>query len=255
MASTIAGQRKMIRLSGAPLIGLLVLWCSFSFRPQAGIEVQFVHQVGDKPLELDSVHYRNGLGQGYVVSKFRYYAGDFRWEKADGTSVSTGSTYYLIDEENPDSKRIAFGQIPPGRYKSVSFLIGVDSIHNCSGLQSGALDPTNGMFWTWNTGYIFLKLEGTAPASTSPGHFFEYHIGGFREPNNCIRTVRLTFAQELTVGPDSHPKVRIKTDVAEILTRPVDIDFSKLSSVTDYHHAVMMANNYADMFQILDVQP
>jgi hypothetical protein len=35
---------------------------------------------------------------------------------------------------------------------AIKFLLGVDSLKNVSGIQTGALDPAKGMFWTWNTG-------------------------------------------------------------------------------------------------------
>ena len=143
--------------------------------------------------------------------------------------------------------------VPDDKYQSISFTIGVDSIHNCSGLQTGALDPTNAMFWAWNTGYIFLKLEGTADASHSPGHFFEYHIGGFRAPNNSIRSITLPFEKTLKVKAKSKPIVRIKADVLEIFKSPTVIDFSKTSVVTDFHNAGIIADNYTNMFSVLQI--
>ena len=38
--------------------------------------------------------------------------------------------------------------------------LGVDSVLNYNGVHEGALDPINGMYWTWQTGYIHCKLEG-----------------------------------------------------------------------------------------------
>jgi len=49
------------------------------------------------------------------------------------------------------------------------------------------------MFWTWNSGYIMAKLEGTSPVSSQPNNKFEYHIGGFREPVNVVSKVRVAF--------------------------------------------------------------
>ena len=53
--------------------------------------------------------------------------------------------------------------MPAGNYNSLSFLLGVDSMHNVSGAQTGALDPANDMFWTWNSGYVMAKMEGASP--------------------------------------------------------------------------------------------
>ncbi|WP_316930094.1 MbnP family protein, partial [Hymenobacter sp. IS2118] len=49
----------------------------------------------------------------------------------------------------PASQLLALKDIPVGDYQSVSFTVGVDSARNVAGAQTGALDPNNGMFWTW----------------------------------------------------------------------------------------------------------
>ena len=82
--------------------------------------------------------------------------------------------------------------IKPGTYNAISVLLGVDSARNVSGVQSGALDPVKGMFWTWNSGYIYTKLEGTSPSSSQVNGKFEYHIGGFRWPFSAIRNFTVT---------------------------------------------------------------
>ncbi len=132
----------------------------------------------------------------------------------------------------------------------------MDSARNCSGIQSGALDPVNGMFWTWNTGYIFFKLEGRAAASHSTGNTIEYHIGGYKAPANCIRHVTLAFPFPMKLMPEEKiaAEIRIKADAAEVLAKPTAIDFSTLSSVTDFHNADTIADNYADMFSLLKAE-
>ena len=204
------------------------------------ITLMLDHYAGDKVLQLDTVQYKNELGQAYTVTKFKYYISNIYLEKAN--------------EEEPASKTIHLNNVPPGEYSGIKFIIGVDSLHNCSGAQSGALDPVNAMFWAWNTGYIFMKLEGRSPASTSPGNIFEFHIGGYKKPANCIRTVMLNFDKHLIIGPSTTREVHIKADIAAILKSHTVIDFSKLSSVTDFHNATIIADNYEDMFSVLSEQ-
>jgi hypothetical protein len=40
-------------------------------------------------------------------------------------------------------------------------------------------------------------------------------------------------------------------NVLEILKTPTVIDFEKLSSVTDHHNATLIADNYMDMFEVM----
>lgn len=228
---------------------------AMSFIPNAGknkkgtLIINFENYVGDNLLQLDSGKYENELGQEYTISKFRYYVGNIRLKNNAGKEFIIDK-YFLIDEEDKESKQIMLSDVAPGEYASISFIVGVDSARNCSGIQTGALDPAKGMFWAWNTGYIFLKLEGHAPASKSPGHIFEYHIGGFKEPVNCIKNIKLTF-DNLLIENKSTAVLKIKADAALILKSPFTVDFAALSSVVDVHHATDIASNYADMFSVL----
>ncbi len=242
------------------VVASVILFMSVSFAPlhegnrMAWIIFHFKNYVGEESLKLDSARYKNELGQPYSVSKFKYYISNIRLKEASGYEYYWERSY-LLDQDDENSLQIIYKDIPRGNYISMDFLVGVDSIHNCSGIQNGDLDPVRGMFWTWNTGYVFLKLEGKAPSSNSPGHNFEFHIGGYQAPNNCIRKVTLKFSpQSLLVDGSKDPEVTIKADVSEIFKSPADIDFSKLSSVTDFHHATMIADNYKDMFSILEVK-
>lgn len=221
--------------------------------PENGNELQinFRHFVGSDSLIFKTKEYVNELGQKYTVTKFKYYISNIQLINDSG-KVFSSEEYFLINEDEPQSKGFSVKDVPPGNYKTLSFIIGVDSLRNCSGLQEGALDPIKGMFWAWNTGYIFLKLEGASESSTAQGGIFEYHIGGFKEPVNAIRKISLEmdsliFADEV---PDSK-KIFIKADISQILKQPVSIDFSTMPVVSDMTNAELVANNYSDMFSLI----
>ena len=216
--------------------------------------IQFKNFVGDNQLRLDSQIYTNALGQNFTVTNFKYYVGRISLVKSNGQELLFPD-YYLIKEDDDATKKMVWDNIPDGEYTSLRFIIGVDSLHNCSGAQSGALDPVNAMFWTWNTGYIFMKLEGKSPASKSPGNIFEYHIGGYKGEYNCIRKVQLDFKQApLVVSSGKAVHINIKADASELLKTPTTVDFEKLSSVTDFHNSTTIADNYMDMFSIINIQ-
>ncbi|MFM7218204.1 MAG: MbnP family protein, partial [Bacteroidota bacterium] len=52
---------------------------------------------------------------------------------------------------------------------------------HAAGALGGDLDPTNGMYWTWQSGYINYKLEGFLSIEGKE-QSFEFHLGGFRSP-------------------------------------------------------------------------
>lgn len=235
------------------ITSIATLWVAMSFYPysktienKGKLIISFINYVGDKKLKLDSATYKNEAGQPFTVTNFKYYVGNFRLKRNDGTEFISNE-YFLIKEDDEQSKQITLKDVPVGMYSSVEFIVGVDSIHNCSGAQSGALDPANGMFWTWNTGYIFMKLEGKSPASNSPGHTFEFHIGGYKAPANCIRKVSLDI-NRLYISNAQTTAIKIKADASQVMKTPTTIDLSKLSSVTDFRNATTIADNYSDMF-------
>ncbi len=236
-------------------IAAIMVAMSFKSIPaQTKLIIRFENYVGDKKLSLDTPTYVNGLGQIFTVTNFKYYISNIKLTGSDSKVYSKEDGYYLIKADDETTWKAELDDVPPGSYSSISFTIGVDSLHNCSGAQSGALDPINGMFWTWNTGYIFMKLEGKSPASKQPGHIFEYHIGGYKEPTNFIRNTSLTFPKEpMKINPGKVTTLYIKTDVAKVLQGKNEIDFSKLSSVTDFHNSDKIADNYVNMFSIIRI--
>lgn len=230
-----------ILLFAVPVMGL------HAQLPSGSLLISIQHYLDEKVLTLDSTLATNGLGQTYRVSKLKYYLSNFRLVNAAGASEGRDNAY-LVDEDQPESKHISLIGLKSGSYRFLEFIIGVDSLHNCSGAQSGMLDPVQGMFWAWNSGYIFLKLEGHSPASTAPGHFFEYHIGGYAAPTNSIRKISLPV--ELLIDTAKQARLTLRLNIQEILDHPNRIDFGSLPSVTDTKHAALVADNYADAFSI-----
>lgn len=72
-----------------------------------------------------------------------------------------------------------------------NLLFGVDSLLQVSGVQSGALDPLKGMYWTWQTGYIQFKMEGILSKDTLGEGLIpiQLHLGGFQGESNCQQRI------------------------------------------------------------------
>lgn len=213
------------------------------------LNIEFKHIVDSQNLTLDTVQYFNKLGQPFYITKFKYYISNIELINDDGKN-SLDKEEFLINEEEFTTKNISIKKIKTGEYNHIRFIVGVDSIRNCSGAQSGTLDPIHAMFWTWNTGYIFLKLEGFSSASSAPKNIFEYHIGGYKEPTNCIQSIDLKFKSPLDFSINTIQNITIQVNIAELLKTPTDIDFKVLPSVTDTKNAPIISNNYRDMFTI-----
>jgi hypothetical protein len=213
------------------------------------VNLEFDNVVGTNALSLDGQEYTNANGDKFKVSKFKYYISNIIFKKADGTEYKQPESYYLIDESVEDSKLVTIKDVPAGEYTNLTFTVGVDSARNVSGAQTGALDPANGMFWTWNTGYVYVKMEGTSPQSQNGGLVF--HIGGIAKPNNTIRTVSLPMnGQKLLVQASKAPQVHLKVDVLDMFQGTNLIKFAELSTTMGGPNSVKVADNYVGMFKV-----
>lgn len=74
---------------------------------------------------------------------------------------------------------------------SLFFTLGIDSVTCVAGVKSGDLDPTSGMYWTWRSGYINIKVEGTSSVSKARNQEFQYHLGGYEQPYPTVQEVYL----------------------------------------------------------------
>ena len=219
---------------------------------QAGtVSLAFEQTVGTAPLALSTQTYTTPAGDQFRVTTFKQYISNIRLTKTDGSTYAVPDSYFLVDAAVPASQELALKDIPVGDYKSLTFIVGVDSARNVAGAQTGALDPNNNMFWTWNSGYIFTKLEGTSPQAPHAAGATEgglvFHIGGFQRPNNTIRTVTLPFptGTNLLVRTDHAPEVHLSVDVMKMFTGPTTVRFATLSNTTGGPNSVLVANNYA----------
>jgi hypothetical protein len=169
--------------------------------------------MGTEPFKLDSTYKHPMNGDTMKFTKYKYYISNFKIKKADGTWWIHPESYFLVDLSNPASSTLDLGALPNGEYTELSYTLGVDSLRNVSGAQSGALSTTNNMFWSWNTGYIMIKAEGFSPQSTSGT--FAFHLGGFKGAYNIVKTKTVDFSSNpLTITKDKKSEVHFNVNMA-----------------------------------------
>lgn len=236
------------------ILGLSLLSCEKDPDGPTGtgnLSVEFQNVVGAENLQLDTRTYTNTFGEAYTVSQFMYYVSNFTLQKKDGSTYQVPESYFLINQDDPTSQIITLTGIPAGDYTGLSFVIGVDSTRNTSGAQTGALDPVNGMFWSWNTGYIFMRMEGNSPVSPQPNNKLQFHVGGFKGATNCIRQTSPSLnGSVLQVRTAKTPEAHYKVDLSQLFGAPNPVTFSALegTAVHGGPNAVKIANNYEKMF-------
>lgn len=204
--------------------------------------LHFQNRFGNEILVPEQSYLLNG--DSLTIHRFKYYISHIQLMDEQEKKVKLPVQYYLIDAADSNSSMIQLN-IPVGKYQSIHFLLGVDSVRNVSGVQTGALDPLHGMFWTWNSGYIMAKLEGTATSSQIAGKQFTYHIGGFRSTNNTARNISLPLSSSVH-------SVTIIADAKKWFDGSYELSIAKEPVChSPGALAVRIANNYAHMFSIL----
>jgi hypothetical protein len=104
------------------------------------------------------------------------------------------------------------------------------------------------MFWSWNMGYVFMKMEGTVQDTTD----FRYHIGGFTWNADNVKTVVAGVpAGSPIVVNSSTSTAHFMVNFAEFFKSPVDLDVAATPIIMSPNAAsVIVAENYKDIFMI-----
>ena len=184
------------------------------------LRVQFVYD--NKPLERV---------EGLSVKNLKCYLGHIRGLKETYTVVGIDPLYHLIDYSNPASQHLDFlVNEMPDKFR---ITLGVDSITNSEGVHGGDLDPTKGMYWSWQSGYIQFKFEGSYQ-----GKEYSLHLGGFEHANFSSREhssligIRIAPPQPVPPG-NSKPVAKntmITIDIKPLLDSAVSKEIYELMS-------------------------
>jgi uncharacterized repeat protein (TIGR04052 family) len=168
----------------------------------------------------------------------RFYISDVRLVKDDGTTVpvimtadgkwqSRGAA--LLDFENKsgtctggttttDTNTAIQFQYTPGSYTGIQFVLGLTD--DLNRIQNTAESPFNvgGMYWSWTSGYKFVRFEYRHENNTNNTLF---HLGsqscmGVSNPVSCAQPFRKTV--RLTKNGFSPADTRIVLRLDELLT-------------------------------------
>ena len=252
------------------VVGLLM--CSPLFAQKTGsLTLQFHNKVGTEEVVLKDKQYTNALGESFNITFLQYYVSNLRLLRKDGSEyvVPQDESYFLIRQQHPESQKITLNNVPKGDYVGLSFVIGVDSLRSASEVskRKGCLDvggDGKDMYWAWNSGYIFVKMEGTSPQIPLTGNrkepIFLYHIGlfggmGDKKTLNNIKVASLNFGKEkVKIKPDKNVALGITTDVSKLFTGTTNVSFAANPTVMAGPYSAKIADNYASMFSYEGIQ-
>ncbi len=179
------------------LIGALLVCSPIFIKAQTHFKIDATY--ANRTLVLDSLY-----DNTYAINKLRFYLSDIVLIDTNDRIIYTHpKKHILVDLKHPTSQEVHF-------YNSLSdstanlrlqFGIGIDSTTNSKGAMADDLDPVNGMYWTWQSGYINVKIEGTKQREEKSEEF-QFHLGGFTAPYNTYRTITRPYGSLITIKMD-----------------------------------------------------
>lgn len=190
------------------------------------------------------INYSSSLQNEFKINAVKFYISNLKINYNNGTTNEDVNGYHLIDFDKNINEFYFNGEVLKD-IKSISFLIGVDEKKSLSGEMEGDLDPLNGMFWSWQSGFSSFKLEGVSPNCLTRKNEFILHIGGYQNPYNSLREINL-----LVNNPVNKNIININVDLKKLMN---NIDLSKDNHIMSPGVKAMdIADYYKKIFSIND---
>jgi hypothetical protein len=224
------------------------------------VVLEFDNRIGNTELNLGETVASNKAGEEYTVTTLNYFVSNIQLTDMEGKTVSFPDQYFLVREADEASQRITLNDVPAGDYRHLSYMIGVDSLKSVSpeAERTGVLDiysyGDDNMYWVWNSGYIFFKMEGASSASSKPGNVFKFHIGGFggkdtATPNN-LKVIETILSEDLAVRNMSSSSAHVVLDVNKVFDGVNELKISETPVIMDMTGGMKVSANYASAFLI-----
>ncbi|MFN4122148.1 MAG: MbnP family protein [Flavobacteriales bacterium] len=150
------------------------------------IELEFIGKMNGLPLQGYTV-FENANGQRSTIENFKFYLGEISLRNEQNEVVKLRDVAFFDMLNGKNSMRV---KLPQGIYSHLNYHVGVPDEMNGTNNptfsaavyeQEHPLSIFNGMYWTWATGYIFLKIEGKIDTSSAqnqtPLRNYFYHVG------------------------------------------------------------------------------
>lgn len=128
-------------------------------------------------------------GDSISFETLKFYLSGIEFLRNDTAVWKEQNSFHLVNLFETENENARIKLPSDCMFNKIRFQLGIDSITNVSGAMGGDLDPTKGMFWTWQSGYINFKLEGKSNVCKTRNNEFQFHLGGYRFPFNSMQAI------------------------------------------------------------------
>ena len=206
-------QDKILRVW---LLVTLALIAPLFVAPASGqkLRLEFEPRWSDKALALGQ-SLSNATTNAMSISRLDGLLSQLALQRTDGSWLESKDWFVFLSAEKRRLSAVADG-LPALEFKAIRFRVGLDASLNASDPQSWPPDhPLHpdvcGLHWGWQSGYVFLAIEGHWEPAQGRTSGFSYHLAGTAKP--MIVEIPVTFS-------GSRPTtIRLGIDVASIVDR------------------------------------
>jgi hypothetical protein len=227
------------------LLIFFIFVINFAFgQSSTELPVTFIPVYNNVPLKLETTYEINET-DSLQIETFKCYLSNVKLFDGEKQVYAELDSYHLLNLSVAETMNFNLNIPENIAFSHLQFDLGIDSLTNMEGAMGGDLDPTKGMYWTWQSGYINFKLEGTSNLCDNRNNAFVFHLGGYAFPNNSIQTIRLKRRDE-----DKNQPVVIKMNLAAFLE---NIDLTTQSRVMSLgEQAIQLSEKASQIFSIVD---
>lgn len=171
-------------------------------QPAKKLTLLFSASYAEKPLNQE--YYPIANKDSLKIEQLKFYISHLTLIKENKEVWKEEKSFHLIDVFNPSTCAIELTLPKELSFDEIKMNLGIDSIANTSGALGGDLDPTKGMYWTWQSGYINFKLEGISSLCKTRKQEFQFHLGGYQYPYNSLQQLHFEVSktQQINLGFD-----------------------------------------------------
>lgn len=171
---------------------VLILFVFKTNGTMAQVNICFKPMFGNEKLDLNNPYYYLNPTDSIHIENLQFYISNIELYKNNQLVFKEKNSFHLLNVADSISLKLPLISNSNLIFDQIRFNIGIDSITNYGGAMGGDLDPTKGMYWTWQNGYINFKLEGKSNLCTTNNNEFTFHLGGYLFPFNTLQNIQLS---------------------------------------------------------------
>lgn len=228
---------------------------------KGSIALKFDNGVGDQNFAFNTTYQKSNNESFQLTTDLKYIISNVRFKDQNGNefAVPEGNNMFIIDQDDANNAGEIFlnlDNIDAANYTEITFGIGVDQDKYTQGATGQGnfltLAQDKGMFWSWASGYKFVRLDGVYTDATTTNGALAVHMGSVGTSLDNYKEVTLTLPNTVLVRTNKSPEIHIKADILKIFDGETSVNFADgYNQVhTDATETPIIAVNMQNMFTV-----